>query len=315
MAFDTGPGNMVIDAVMQQLFGKSYDRDGKIAASGNARADVIKKLMTAPFFRQRPPRTAGREEFGREYAARFLQLCRGASKADIVATATALTARSIADAIRRFVLADKSVRAIPRDVSKDKRCRELIVSGGGAKNRTLITMLRGELAPLGVALRFSDDLESPLRPKRPWPLPCSRMKPGIAVHLIFRRRPEPDVQRFWGRFRMHEASFPPVARLTPGAKPLSEKNSVIAALEALRHPKSTAGRRRINDQVSPQSATLKFLASLGMTNLRGNLTGCVMFVWAGRAGLSSLLLATCRSRHANDDHREQPDQSRSARGR
>ena len=80
MAFDTGPGNMVIDAVVQQLFGKSFDRDGKIAGSGNARADIIKKLMAAPFFRQRPPRTAGREEFGREYAARFLQLCRGAAR-------------------------------------------------------------------------------------------------------------------------------------------------------------------------------------------------------------------------------------------
>ena len=182
MAFDTGPGNMVIDAVMQQLFGKSYDRDGKIAASGNARADVIKKLMTAPFFRQRPPRTAGREEFGREYAARFLQLCRGASKADIVATATALTARSIADAIRRFVLADKSVRAIPRDVSKDKRCRELIVSGGGAKNRTLITMLRGELAPLGVALRFSDEFGIPAEAKE-------AVAFAVLAHETWRRKP------------------------------------------------------------------------------------------------------------------------------
>jgi anhydro-N-acetylmuramic acid kinase len=81
--------------------------------------------------------------------ARFLQLCRGGSKADVVATATALTARSIVDAVQRFVL--------PRQ----KSYRELVVSGGGAKNPTLITMLGGELAPLGVELRFSDEFGIP----------------------------------------------------------------------------------------------------------------------------------------------------------
>jgi len=145
IAFDTGPGNMVIDGVVQDLFGKYYDRDGKIAAAGQAHNGVIERLLRAPFFRQRPPRTAGREEFGREYVRRFLQLCRGASKPDVVATATALTARSIADALRRFVL--------PRN----KGYRELIVSGGGAKNPTLMGMLRGELAALGIELRLSDE--------------------------------------------------------------------------------------------------------------------------------------------------------------
>src|SRR5215471_15635812 len=102
IAFDTGPGNMVIDAVMQELFGRRYDRDGEAAASGQMLQGVIEQLMRASFFRLRPPRTAGREEFGREYVARFLRLCRGARKADVVATATALTARSISDAVRRF---------------------------------------------------------------------------------------------------------------------------------------------------------------------------------------------------------------------
>jgi anhydro-N-acetylmuramic acid kinase len=101
--------------------------------------------MRATFFGLRPPRTAGREEFGREYVLRFLRLCRGAIAADVVATATALTARSIAGAVGRFVL--------PRQ----KSYRELIVSGGGAKNPTLMGMLRGELAPLGIKLRFSDE--------------------------------------------------------------------------------------------------------------------------------------------------------------
>ncbi len=153
IAFDTGPGNMVMDAVMGKLFRKRYDHDGKVALSGRALDDVVAKLMRAPFFRQKPPRTAGREEFGRDYVARFLQLTLGARKADVVATATALTARSIADAIQRFVLR-------PR-----QNYHELIVSGGGANNPTLMAMLHSELATLGIALRSSDEFGLPMEAK------------------------------------------------------------------------------------------------------------------------------------------------------
>ncbi|MFZ3263797.1 MAG: anhydro-N-acetylmuramic acid kinase [Terriglobales bacterium] len=170
VAFDTGPGNMVIDAVMQELFDRSYDRDGKVAGSGQVMESVIRQWMRAPFFRQQPPRTAGREEFGREYVSRFLQLCRGAGKPDIVATATALTARSIADAIQRFVL--------PRQ----KSYRELIVSGGGAKNSTLISMLRSDLAPLGIELRFSDEFGIPTEAKE-------AVAFAVLAHETWHRRP------------------------------------------------------------------------------------------------------------------------------
>jgi len=153
VAFDTGPGNMVIDAVTEELFGRRYDRDGKIAASGRVLDGVAAQLMRAPFFRQEPPRTAGREEFGQKYAQRLLQLCRGASKADVIATATALTARSIADALGRFV------------VRKQGQYREMVVSGGGANNPTLMAMLRNEIAPLGIALRFSDEFGVPSEAK------------------------------------------------------------------------------------------------------------------------------------------------------
>jgi anhydro-N-acetylmuramic acid kinase len=149
LAFDTGPGNMVIDALMEKLFGRSYDRDGRVAASGKVIEPVAARLLKAPFFRQRPPRTAGREEFGREYVRSFLRLCRGKNRHDIVATATALTARSIADAVRGFV------------VRKREGYREMIVSGGGAKNPTLMAMLGNELAPLGIGLRFSDEFGVP----------------------------------------------------------------------------------------------------------------------------------------------------------
>jgi anhydro-N-acetylmuramic acid kinase len=170
IAFDTGPGNMVIDAVMDELFGKPYDRDGRVAGSGRVIDGVIARLLRAPFFRQKPPRTAGREEFGREYVSRFLQICRGASKADVVATATALTARSIVDAVRRFVL-----RAGPR-------YREIIVSGGGTKNSTLMAMLHGELDALGLALRFSDEFGIPSEAKE-------AVAFALLAHETWNRRP------------------------------------------------------------------------------------------------------------------------------
>jgi len=153
VAFDTGPGNMVIDALMEKLFGKPYDRDGKVAASGRVLDGLIARLLRSPFFRQKPPRTAGREEFGREYTGHFLQICRSANKADVVATATALTARSIADAVQRFVL--------PRRHAY----REMIASGGGTQNPTLMAMLHGELSALGIALRFSDEFGVPSEAK------------------------------------------------------------------------------------------------------------------------------------------------------
>jgi anhydro-N-acetylmuramic acid kinase len=157
IAFDTGPGNMVIDGVMEQLFQKRFDRDGEIAASGRPLDSVIAKLLRSPFFRQRPPRTTGREEFGREYVARLLQLCHGARKFDAVATATALTAKSIAESIQSFVL--------PKFRKPTHRKHELIVSGGGAKNPTLLSMLRHEIAPLGIELRFSDEFGVPAEAK------------------------------------------------------------------------------------------------------------------------------------------------------
>ncbi|MGA8539525.1 MAG: anhydro-N-acetylmuramic acid kinase [Terriglobales bacterium] len=163
VAFDTGPGNMVIDAVMEELFRRRYDRDGKVAASGHVLGEVIAQLLHAPFFRQKPPRTAGREEFGREFAGRFLQICHGASKADVVATATALTARSIADAIKRFVLPRFTS---PATASRSQhRDYQLIVSGGGAKNPTLMTLLRDQIVPLGISLHFSDEFGLPTQAK------------------------------------------------------------------------------------------------------------------------------------------------------
>jgi len=154
IAFDTGPGNMVIDAVTERLFNKPFDRDGRIAARGRVLDVVLSELLHQPFFRKRPPKTAGREEYGREFVAEFLRRCRRAAKEDIVATATALTAYSIADSVRSCV-----TRA--RD-SKPK-FREMIISGGGAKNLTLMSMLRDELPDL--KLRTTDEFGLPAEAK------------------------------------------------------------------------------------------------------------------------------------------------------
>jgi anhydro-N-acetylmuramic acid kinase len=160
IAFDTGPGNMVIDALAEELFGQECDLDGRIAASGRVLDDVVTRFLADhPFFSQKPPRTAGREEFGREFAREFLHAARPlgsrepanemtVEKRDVIATATALTVRSIAQAVRRFV---------PRKGA----FKELIVSGGGAKNPTLMSWLSAEARPLGLHLRSSDEFGIP----------------------------------------------------------------------------------------------------------------------------------------------------------
>ena len=154
VAFDTGPGNMLMDAVTEKLFGKPFDRGGKIAASGKVLDNVVHAMLKLEFFRRKPPKTAGREEFGREFVLDFLRGCGRCPKEDVVATATALTSKSIEDAVRRFVL--KNSRS-----AQKPGFQELILSGGGAKNRALVAMLTSELAPLGLRLRFSDELGLP----------------------------------------------------------------------------------------------------------------------------------------------------------
>jgi anhydro-N-acetylmuramic acid kinase len=157
IAFDTGPGNMVIDAVTQRLFGQPFDRNGKIAGSGTWIEPVIAKILRGTFFRRKPPKTAGREEFGREFLQDFLRMCGNARERDVVATATALTARSIADAVRRL---------LPRRLNKRKPAfNEMIVSGGGAKNIKLMAILSGEMDTLGLRVRFSDEFGLPSQAK------------------------------------------------------------------------------------------------------------------------------------------------------
>jgi len=142
-AFDTGPGNMVVDRLMQVLFGKAFDRGGAVAGKGTVLKPILEEWLDADYFKLKPPKTAGREEFGVEYAEAFLRRCGKAAKADVIATATALTARSMAQAVQRFVL-------------KRGRYHDWVVSGGGTNNAALMSLLEKEAAELGLWLRHSD---------------------------------------------------------------------------------------------------------------------------------------------------------------
>lgn len=169
MAFDTGPANMVIDACMSRLYHRGFDRDGAVARRGKVMSVVVEEVLRDKYFSALPPKSCGREEFGEAFVNRFIGMCRdmGASDADIVATATALTATSIMDAYGRFVWAHLGQRApLARGI-------EYVVAGGGAKNTALIRMLREGLEPLGVKVRLMEELGVP-----------AQAKEGVAFSLL-----------------------------------------------------------------------------------------------------------------------------------
>ncbi len=146
IAFDTGPGNMLIDGAMRHFTAgaQTCDRDGVWASQGTVQRPLLSWLMRHPFLRQRPPKSTGREMFGEEFLKKVLAKAQGLTPYDVVATLTAFTVESIANAIQRFVL------------PKVGKVDEVIVSGGGANNPTLMAMLQRRLAP--IAIRRSDEL-------------------------------------------------------------------------------------------------------------------------------------------------------------
>jgi anhydro-N-acetylmuramic acid kinase len=145
IAFDNGPGNMMIDALMPAASSgqETIDRDGAWSARGTVQEDLVAELMTDDYLLRPPPKSTGRERYGA--AATRAWAARHADRAplDLVATAVAFTARAIADSYRRFLV----VRG-PID--------EVVVAGGGAHNRTLMAELARLLAPLPV-VPFAED--------------------------------------------------------------------------------------------------------------------------------------------------------------
>ena len=158
IAFDTGPGNAVIDALARRLLGQRFDRYGAAAASGAVDERLLEELLAHPYFQAPPPKSTGRETFGDAYADEVVQRARarGLPAADMLATVTELTARSIAAAYRRH---------LPRWPA------EVFLSGGGAENAALVSALarglaretrRGEATP---GLRRVEEMGLPARAK------------------------------------------------------------------------------------------------------------------------------------------------------
>jgi anhydro-N-acetylmuramic acid kinase len=133
--FDTGPGNMIIDGLVRDFTKgkKSYDAGGRWAAKGQVIEPLFDEMLRLPFFAQKPPKSAGREQFGQQFIQQFFLKRRGLLPEDLIRTATELTARTICGALERFVLGAIAIH-------------RLIISGGGAHNRLLVARL-GELLP------------------------------------------------------------------------------------------------------------------------------------------------------------------------
>jgi anhydro-N-acetylmuramic acid kinase len=135
IAFDTGPANMIVDALAQKLWGRSLDEGGEEALQGEIHEEVLDMLMAHDYFQMPPPKSTGRELFGREMVARFLSLTSHLVPADIMATAAAWTARSVSDAVRNFV---------------SGRPSSMWVSGGGIHNRAIMNGLQSRFSGLKI---------------------------------------------------------------------------------------------------------------------------------------------------------------------
>jgi anhydro-N-acetylmuramic acid kinase len=181
MAFDTGPGNMVVDRCMASLFGKKYDRNGAVARRGRVLREVVVRAMRERYFAAAAPKSCGREEFGAGFAERLIGMCRdaGGTDADCVATATALTAESVVAAYRGFVVPHfETVGTEPMSQNRDPSTgsgqamghpvpwkTEIFVAGGGVRNGTLMAVLREGFAELGVRVRAMEELGVPAQAK------------------------------------------------------------------------------------------------------------------------------------------------------
>jgi anhydro-N-acetylmuramic acid kinase len=130
LAFDTGPGNMVIDAVSVEVLKRPFDRNGDVAGRGEADPAIVNRALRDSYFRRRPPKSCGREEFGIETARRWFghRLRARTRVADTLATAAVITATSVAKAVTRWIEPYTSSRS-------------LILTGGGTRNATLVAML------------------------------------------------------------------------------------------------------------------------------------------------------------------------------
>jgi anhydro-N-acetylmuramic acid kinase len=146
LAFDTGPGNMLIDTAMTKFFGKPMDLDGEMASFGQLDDEILAFLLDHPFLRKAPPRTTGREQFGSFYLEELLEKFPRVHKEHLLATLTFFTAKTIADAYKTYIIPQMPIH-------------EVIMGGGGTFNKTLmrdITRLLQGLNP-DIVIKTHDD--------------------------------------------------------------------------------------------------------------------------------------------------------------
>ena len=148
MAFDTGPGNVMIDHIVKARTGKTYDKDGELAAKGTVIEPLLKHMLTHQFFARKPPRSAWRLDFGAGYADQILEQYKAASTEDLLATLTMFTATSIESSLVDFILPRTTITKV-------------VASGGGVRNTTLMNNLREKLGKLGLDLKVSDEFGLP----------------------------------------------------------------------------------------------------------------------------------------------------------
>ncbi|MGO9228810.1 MAG: anhydro-N-acetylmuramic acid kinase, partial [Bryobacteraceae bacterium] len=158
VAFDTGPGNMVIDALARDM-GQPYDRGGKIAASGRVDSALLDKLLRDPYYRRKPPKSAGREQYGAAFVARLKAM--GLPLRDLISTATVLTAATIAMAI-----GDRNV--------------DLIVSGGGVHNSQIVAHLAGFLPAATISTSTDHGIDADAK---------EAIAFAVLAHETWRRKP------------------------------------------------------------------------------------------------------------------------------
>ncbi len=141
-AFDTGPANMLIDAAMRKLFGKSFDKNGKVAKSGSVNIPMLRKLLSDKYFNITPPKSTGRELFGENYLDEILKEFSD-TKENIIATLTMFTVKSIKNAFDKFIFPKTSID-------------EIILGGGGAYNSEIKRILQKEFAPRTIIKTHED---------------------------------------------------------------------------------------------------------------------------------------------------------------
>lgn len=142
-AFDTGPGNMIIDELCERLFNVKYDFNGNIGKTGEVNENLLNYLMTHPFIQKCPPKTTGREEFGKQFTEDLLRKYSNLSSETILTTTTVFTAKSIAYSYKRYIFPSISID-------------EMIISGGGAYNSFLVELIKKEL--VGIRVLTQEDL-------------------------------------------------------------------------------------------------------------------------------------------------------------